>query len=1069
MGLISWYPLNGDLKDRGLLGYDLTNSNSSVITVSDSGKIGKCYEDLTTSYAYLEAAQPILLNQTHSMFCWVCPEVLTTSSNLDAVLGNHIFTDSNPSNTGITLKRVTDTTYKVSLNTANTSNSRTYITYCGNTTLTINEWHHIGFTYDGKRIRIYVDGKVDGEVDYTNMKFSSQKIRIFSWSNVYTQTTYTGKKKINDVRIYDHCLSTAEVKQIAQACVLHYNFEDVIVPYENQRYNQAIVGYNNYSGKGLDLTITKLDETFEGGDIYRMVMKATIDTVLTSVQDTLHSHGVMTDRNSSKTTFDPNIPVSHGILFRRVSHNDIIVGGTAANRFSAVDLGNEHYKDNWYKSRQYRINYTTTAETDAFFVSVRCPSAKLNEEVIVDFCCQEEYVGIDFLPERQFYQKDLDYEIIDGSGYGHNGNLMVDNKIKFVKDTIEGNYCAQFFDNDGGCFISTPNIFTDNVNQCHTVCAWVKKTSDTQGNQQLVNWNLGYRLQHSETQKTGLMYINSGANDCYCYHKALTLNQWEHVAYVMDRNKNIRIVYINGVKSNTTTTGTSSSALTPAGFGDKTRFGVGFNGYLDDIRVYATALSAADIKQIYETKAKIDKDGKVFINNFNEETIFDKDNLIYNGMLELESTSGFYTSTAGALSYDTTDSFRGSKGCLKSTDLTILSDKLIPINSTDRYKFEFDLKFEGTPDATHYLSLLPFDQKKGHIDIDAVQHYEETETTLAQAISNGDTQVYLTDGTNWRTASSAAYMRRIGLFNLPEAPNYERARAYKAYDSIEGNVVTLSSAWTGGAVSAGEKVANCYSGGVEWYFRNGIAPAYANQEWEHHEYYIQGTIRPFTCYVRFGIIWAEKIAEGKCMKITNIKMTNLTSPQTIVDTLGKERQDVDKIYAIKSNEFCESSMPIRYIRDYCGLSSKNTYAHWNEIQAFNQVGNNIALGKSSTTTTSSYFGSTTNFYKITNGVLTDHVGTVALTDTDVASVTVDLGFIENINKVVVRHYYQDGRTYTNTKTEVSADGVNWYTIFDSALEGTYQETSSGHIIYLNPQKFSINKTGKTYLNELIES
>ena len=163
------------------------------------------------------------------MFCWVCPEVLTSDCSLDGVLGNHKIESSNtpPENTGITLRYVSATTYRISLNTANISGTRTYNTYYGNTTLNINEWHHIGFTYDGEQIRLYIDGKLDGTFAFTGMKLSSLPIRIFSWANNYSTTIYTGKKKINDVRIYDHCLSEAEVKEISKAKILHYKFDEV--------------------------------------------------------------------------------------------------------------------------------------------------------------------------------------------------------------------------------------------------------------------------------------------------------------------------------------------------------------------------------------------------------------------------------------------------------------------------------------------------------------------------------------------------------------------------------------------------------------------------------------------------------------------------------------------------------------------------------------------------------------------------------------------------------------------------------------------------------------------------
>ena len=59
------------------------------------------------------------------------------------------------------------------------------------------------------------------------------------------------------------------------------------------------------------------------------------------------------------------------------------------------------------------------------------------------------------------------------------------------------------------------------------------------------------------------------------------------------------------------------------------------------------------------------------------------------------------------------------------------------------------------------------------------------------------------------------------------------------------------------------------------------------------------------------------------------------------------------------------------------------------------------------------------------------------------SVTVDLGKVEIIEAVMVWHYFADSRIYNNTKTEVSADGLSWETVFDSGISGTYKESSTG--------------------------
>jgi hypothetical protein len=44
---------------------------------------------------------------------------------------------------------------------------------------------------------------------------------------------------------------------------------------------------------------------------------------------------------------------------------------------------------------------------------------------------------------------------------------------------------------------------------------------------------------------------------------------------------------------------------------------------------------------------------------------------------------------------------------------------------------------------------------------------------------------------------------------------------------------------------------------------------------------------------------------------------------------------------------------------------------------------------------------------------------------------------------IVYGYASGGRTYYNTKTEVSEDGVTWTTVFDSAVSGAYAETAAG--------------------------
>lgn len=131
----------------------------------------------------------------------------------------------------------------------------------------------------------------------------------------------------------------------------------------------------------------------------------------------------------------------------------------------------------------------------------------------------------------------------------------------------------------------------------------------------------------------------------------------------------------------------------------------------------------------------------------------------------------------------------------------------------------------------------------------------------------------------------------------------------------------------------------------------------------------------------------------------------------------------------------------RYIRDYARGTIDDENTHWVEIQAIRGV-SNIAQGKPVTA----------NFTPLNASlsIITD--GNVSITNytygegTNIKYVTVDLGSPQDIDNIIIYHYF-DGRTYRNTKTEISEDGIEWTTVFDSAISGEYPEKHHGNIIF----------------------
>lgn len=98
---------------------------------------------------------------------------------------------------------------------------------------------------------------------------------------------------------------------------------------------------------------------------------------------------------------------------------------------------------------------------------------------------------------------------------------------------------------------------------------------------------------------------------------------------------------------------------------------------------------------------------------------------------------------------------------------------------------------------------------------------------------------------------------------------------------------------------------------------------------------------------------------------------------------------------------------------------------------------NWAAGKSVTGDVSG-----SNLARVTDGSTTS--GYVTLNPDGVAHyVQVDLGEELSLGRIHMWHYFGDPRKYHGNTLELSTDGTTWVTVFDSAVDGEYTETSAG--------------------------
>ena len=258
MALRVWLPLNGDINNYGISDITFTNTSTSNTTNSASGKTGSCYTNNSNTVGGLLSNQTINLGLKQSMCCWVKFNSFYSAASLTGIGGQHRYYDKAPSNMGLTAKYLSATTGKLSVNTA-VGTSRTYNTYCGNTTLNSGTWYHVAYTYDGTTISLYVNGILDGTFNIPNMVVKADYIHLFSWSSSGASdkaihSDYKLNGSLNDFRVYDHCLSPKEVKEISKGLCLHYKLDGVCNTIDSTEWDCS--GFGNNGTKNGSITVS---------------------------------------------------------------------------------------------------------------------------------------------------------------------------------------------------------------------------------------------------------------------------------------------------------------------------------------------------------------------------------------------------------------------------------------------------------------------------------------------------------------------------------------------------------------------------------------------------------------------------------------------------------------------------------------------------------------------------------------------------------------------------------------------------------------------------------------------
>ena len=630
MALQIWLPLRGNLNNYGVSNLTFTTVSSNT-AVNTSGKVGSCYYNNSNSAGGIKSNAQINLGDKVSMFCWVKLDSFFASSNLTGILGQHRF--SSNQGMGITMKYVSSTTGKLSLNTGNGS-ARTYNTYTGNTTLNAGTWYHVGFTYDKSTsvINFYVNGEFDGTATYVNQKNVADYVQLFGWSFSGTSGStiygnYQLKGSLNDVRIYDHVLSIKEIKEISKCLILHYKLDDEysesttnIDPCRNKLYENAttLPGMALSSGT---LSIVN----FDGYKCYKLEIN----------KDNISAwFGVYINCN----------PISYGAAVGNTVTRSMMMyvpsGQTLPGHFTESIEGNSTNKSynqyNYSKPNTWQRVWLkgTLADTGTnnylhYFCAVSSGSVHITC-YLRDFQMEIKDHITPFTPSSRI-GKVLDYSGYDYTGTPNGNILLSSNSPKYQK-------CTHLTTDNDNISIPMPNVPT------FTYAFWFKRdrVSHTTREMIMTGWyGVSFELNTNNTLTfkcaTGTNHAERNVTTTTTF---TSTSAWYHIACTHTDGVGSKI-YVNGVLNNsysfTELMGYSTSSAIIGKYP-----GFPFHGYVSDFRLYANELSAQDISNLYHDAFAIDNMQNSYCGELLEDEINEVD-INKNGIIKCKEYSEIQT------------------------------------------------------------------------------------------------------------------------------------------------------------------------------------------------------------------------------------------------------------------------------------------------------------------------------------------------------------------------------------------------------------------------------------------
>lgn len=622
MSLQVWLPMTKDLRQQGLSDVEVMNNGATFDATN--GKLGGCYyfNGTTTSYISTDYSTKIGTSD-FSISLWVKIPAITSGSyfaictsktGAAASVGFGIYWNYSQKKF---LWSTADGSGATEIWMANTVDSIVY-----------DKWIHLVMirnSSDSKIGYFYING--------IRYELSSVPVirNIATDSYMYlgkcSSNNYPIKMYLSDFRIYDHALSPMEVKQISQGLVLHYPLDRNGWGQENLMPNSTIMSVGSANPSTGSWRVA-------GSSQMTRSRIAISDSPIGDVYG-CQSVGLQTGQDASCWGID-GFPRENGTTYTISAWGRIVGGSTTAAMLgfsiysgTTLDYGGtygqakssdtEYYGSGAYDyaggqlnpngswTRIYRT-FTSTSTSDNIYIGFN--TAKTGNNVTLQLCGVKLEKGdkvtpwcpksTDDLADVVGLNENIEY---DTSGFCNNGTRT--GTFDWISNSPRYSVSTKFNTN----YIERNNV----VNNPSTTAFWIK--FDSLSNQIVFT---DYNTVASLGIYNNNLLIGYGADCKLTYPKTIiTTDKWYHVCIVKSSNTTAEF-YLDGILQ---TPGSTTDYWTKVG----TNSQIGarstnyyFKGNLSDFRIYTTALSANDVKNLYQNSEYIDNSNNVYAATYTE-------------------------------------------------------------------------------------------------------------------------------------------------------------------------------------------------------------------------------------------------------------------------------------------------------------------------------------------------------------------------------------------------------------------------------------------------------------------